>query len=92
MCVGRGASLQGCELVQLVLSGTEEVAPAGPELESTLMITVARMRALMGQMRWGEDGTTGAEGGCLEEEVHPGQEVREPVPARPNQSKPAQTF
>lgn len=88
---GTSSGLQGSELVQLVFSGTEEEAPVGPVLESTLMITVARMRALMGQMKWGEDGTTGAEGGCLEE-VHPGQEVREPVPARPNLPRPSNLF
>lgn len=82
MCGGTGArteacrSLKWCELDLLVLSGSEEGAPAGPELEVTLTSTVARKRALTAQRRWVEAGTTEAEGGHLEEEVHPEEEVR----------------
>lgn len=39
------------------------------------MSTVARRRASTAQRRWVEAGTTGAEGGRLEEEVHPEEEV-----------------
>lgn len=63
------------ELDSLVVSGSEEEAPAGPELEITPTSTAARRRASMVLRRWAEAGTTGAEGGHLEEEVHP-EEVR----------------
>ncbi len=56
--------------------GSEE-APAGPEVEVTLMSTVAQRRASMARRKWAEAGTTEAEGGRLEEEVHP--EVEEEV-------------
>lgn len=62
------------ELDSLGLSGSEEEAPAGPEVEVTLTSTGARRRALTARRRWVEAGTTGAEGGRLEEEVHPEEE------------------
>lgn len=55
-------------------TGSEEEAPAGPEVEVTLTSTGARRRALTARRRWVEAGTTGAEGGRLEEEVHPEEE------------------
>ena len=59
-----------------MISGSEEAAPAGPELEVTLTSTAAERRALTALKRWAEAGTAEAEGGRPEGGVHPEEGVR----------------
>lgn len=57
------------------MTGSEAVAPAGPEVEVTLTSLEARKRAMMSPKTWVEAGTTEAEGDRHEEGVHQEQEV-----------------
>lgn len=52
------------------MTGSEEAAWAGPEVEVTQMTTVGRRTSSTTQRTWAEAGTAEGEGGRLEEEVH----------------------